>query len=219
MNFFLMYYDSYHQDPKYWSSVEFQVNVFLSEPPVFLNGFDNLTVNMWSVYLYDLPDASDPNNDTFTISVIGNNYFWTEITQNGTHGLLKLDASQLGPLTEDTGYVIEIKIKNSKGSFTTYGLNVLVLKYIKPYFSQINSIVLPNLQNKVLNFAIISEFELPDLHLQVQANEWTTNKTLQWISNTVLNYDISVTINPIQASSKAYWVILYGEFTCKNSIR
>ena len=82
-----MYYDSYHQDPKYWSSVEFQVNVLLSEPPVFLNGFDNLTVNMWSVYLYDLPDASDPNNDTFTISVIGNNYFWTEITQNGTHGL------------------------------------------------------------------------------------------------------------------------------------
>ena len=75
-------------------------------------------------------------------------------------------------MTEDTGYVIEIKIKNSKGSFTTYGLNVLVLKYIKPYFSQINSIVLPDLQNKVLNLAIISEFELPDLHLQVQANEW-----------------------------------------------
>ena len=214
-----MYYDSYQQDPKYWSSAEFQVNVFLFDPPVYLNGFDNLTVNMWSVYLYDLPDASVLNNDTFTISVIGNNSFWTEITQNGTHGQLKLDAGQLGSLTEDTHYVIEIKIKNSKGSFMTYGLIVIVLKYIKPYFSQINSIFLPDLQIKVLNLSIISEFELSGLYLQVQANEWTTNKTLQWISNTVLNYDVSITVNPIQASSKMYWVILYGEFTCKNSIR
>ena len=78
-NFVLTFSDSYHSDPKYQKSIDIQVNIFLSEPPRFLNGLSNLTVNMWSVYYSDLPDAFDPENNTFTIKLILESYMEKEI--------------------------------------------------------------------------------------------------------------------------------------------
>ena len=195
-SFVLTYYDSYHNDPKYQKSIDIQVNIFLSEPPHFLNSLNNLTVNIWSVYYYDLPDAFDPENNTFTISTIGENSFWTETAENSTHYLLKLDASQLGPLTLDTHYVIKIKIIDSTGAFTIYDLNVTVLKFIDPYFNNINNIALSNFKAREIDLSIISEFEISISDFKIEAYEWSTKNNLQWIQNKKTNGKISMIINP-----------------------
>ena len=174
---------------------------------------------MWSVYYYDLPDASDPENNTFTISTIGENSFWTETAENSTHYLLKLDASQLGPLRLDTHYVIKIKIIDSTGAFTIYNLNVTVLKFIDPYFDNINNIPLSNNQAREIDLSIISEFEISIIDLKIQAYEWSTKNNLQWIQNKKTNDKISIIINPIQVHNKIYWVILDTQFKCNNPIK
>ena len=174
---------------------------------------------MWSVYYSDLPDAFDPENNTFTISTIGENSFWTEIAENNTHYQLKLDASQLGPLTLNTHYVIKIKIIDSTGAFMIYDLDVTVLKFIDPYFDNINNIALSSFKVREIDLSIISEFEISIIDLKIEAYEWSTKNNLQWIQNIKTNDKISMIINPIQVHNKIYWVILDAQFEWNSPIR
>ena len=78
-NITISYYDSYHQDIIYWNNITFLVRIFASEPPLFDKTLDNITVSSWSIYEYVLPNASDPDNDSFTINVVEENDYWTYI--------------------------------------------------------------------------------------------------------------------------------------------
>ena len=119
----------------------------------------------------------------------------------------------------DTNYVIKIKIIDSTGSFTIYDLNVTVLKFIYPYFNNINSITLSNLKAWEIDLSIISEFDISNFDLQIQAYEWSTKNNLQWIQNKKTNSSISMIINPNQAHNKINWLILDAQFKCHNPIR
>ena len=100
-----------------------------------------------------------------------------------------------------------------------YDLDVTVLKFIDPYFNNINNITLSNYQAREIDLSIISEYEISIIDLKIEAYEWSTKNNLQWIKNKKTNDKISMIINPIQVLNKIYWVILDAQFKCNSPIR
>ena len=75
-NITVSYYDSYRSDPTFWNILPLEINVFVSEPPNFISEPNSITLQMWSKYIYKLPNVFDPENDLFSINIIGNNSYW-----------------------------------------------------------------------------------------------------------------------------------------------
>ena len=102
-NITLSYYDSYHSDPTFRNILTLEINVFVSEPPSFISDPNSITLQMWSKYIYKLPNVSNAENNTFFINVIGNNSYWaTFATPNSSKYDISIDTSLLGLLEEDT---------------------------------------------------------------------------------------------------------------------
>ena len=215
----ISYYDSYHQDPSYWNNITYLVNVFMSDPPTFSGALDNITLNSWAKIEYVLPDAFDPNNDSFTVSVIGENSYWSFIIHDGTIYKLLVDASLLGPILDKTVFNIEIKLEDSTNSFKVYNMNITVIKFLTPYFYQIQDIFVffPNIEQ--INYEIISNINLNILGLQVQASDWYSSLKFEWINQDIDSENNSILVKPSKANNGIYWVNLVAKFIWKSLIR
>ena len=213
------YYDSYHKDPSYWSNITYLVNVFMSDPPTFSGALNNITISSWAKIEYVLPDAFDPNNDSFTISVIGENSYWSFIIHDNTVHKLVVDASLLGPILDKTVFNIKIKLEDSTNSFKVYNMNVTVIEFSTPYFYQIQNIFVffPNIEQ--INYEIISNINLNILGLQVQANNWYNNLKIEWINQYIDSENNSILVKPSKANNGIYWVNLVAKFIWKSLIR
>ena len=80
----LKYTDKYHQNDKLWIEADITVNVFPTEPPQFTNDLSNLIVNLWmkDQYVYELPEISDPDSITFSVSLNDNSLNWIKIQES-----------------------------------------------------------------------------------------------------------------------------------------
>ena len=80
----LKYTDKYHQNDQFWIEADISVNVFPTEPPQFTNDISNLIVNLWmkDQYVYELPEISDPDSITFSVSLNDNSLNWIKIQES-----------------------------------------------------------------------------------------------------------------------------------------
>ena len=143
-----------------------------------MDNLDNITVEMCSEYTYTLPDVSDPENDTFIVSVDDPNSYWMLIESNNLKQKLVINSNKLNELDKNTDYTIKIKIEDSTGAFTDYYLNLTVLKRGTPYLDNIQDIVYPKV--KELEVKIHSEIELSKVIIKIGAFDWE-NKPISWV--------------------------------------
>ena len=218
-NITLSYYDSYHSDPSFWNILPLEMNVFVSEPPNFISDPNSITLQMWSKYIYKLPNVSDPENDPFSISVIGNNSYWvTFATPNSSKYDISIDTSLLGLLEEDTIYTIEIKLEDTTGAFIIYNWNITVLHYSIPHFDLIHNVDLMNLKNENIYYKINTNFNIFQNDYKIHAEECYTGNIIPWINNLASN-NTSMKTNVSKTNIGDYWVKIVVEFTWKNIIR
>ena len=98
----ISYTDSYHQDSQYWQHFEVHLNLFVSEPPVFVNSLHAVVVSRCQDLVYILPDYLDPDSFNITVRLDGYVPDWISINdftisinsksgQNVTDGLTQID--------------------------------------------------------------------------------------------------------------------------------
>ena len=85
------YTDKYHINTEEWKSISFNLNVFLSEPPRFVDEILDFQINLWSstLFLLNLPQITDPDSYIFTISLPSDLPDWIKITENNKVSKLK----------------------------------------------------------------------------------------------------------------------------------
>ena len=215
-NINITYYDSYHKDSIYWKTLTVQINVFLSEPPRFSANLDNITVNMCSNNNFKLPSVIDPENLTFTISLIDENLKWIKILDlNGT-SFLSIDTTFIGILSTDTQYSVGIKLVNLLGSFSIYYINITAHAQDTPYFETISNQSISSSKRYELNTKIISNFNILNLELNVEAIYWNSVNNVWWINQS--SNSTSVIVNPNSSIEGNFWVKLVAQFNWKTSV-
>ena len=82
------YTDAYHTDSTYWQEFSVDVNIFLSEPPVFLQPVQNMTVNICSqkLVVQILPSIFDPDSSLFKVSFLEQTPSWIYISTDNEFG-------------------------------------------------------------------------------------------------------------------------------------
>ena len=218
-NLTVYYYDSYHLDSNKWKNITFQINVFLSEPPRFSKELENIVVNMWTSLNFSLPDISDPDNDLFSVFILGNDSNWIQVTSSNSKYFLIFDSSLLGQLTQNTTYNVEIKLEDSTKAFMIYSFNVTVIQYASPYFSSINDLVVSDLTNEYYDFEINSMFSLPYLGLVIKTVEWISDNIMPWVIEEIKDNSNSFLIRFSHEDSGIYWAKFFASFVCKDFIR
>ena len=216
----LSYYDSYHSDSTFWNILTLEMNVFVSEPPNFISDPNPITLKMWSKYIYKLPDVSDPENDLFSINVIGNNSYWaTFATPNSSKYDISIDTSLLGLLEEDTKYTIEIKLEDTTGAFIIYYWNITAIYYSIPYFDLIPNVDIRNFKNEIIYYRIKTYFNIFESDYKIHAEECDAKNIIPWITNDPTSNNTSMITNVSKDIVGDYWVKLVVQFTWKNIIR
>ena len=212
----ITYYDSYHKDSIYWKTLNVQINVFLTEPPRFSANLDNIAINMCSNNDYKLPSVIDYKNLTFTISLIDESLKWIKILHlNGTL-FLSINATFIGILSTDTQYSVGIKLENSLGSFSIYYINITVHTQDTPYFETIPNQSISSSKRYNLDAKIISNFNILNLELNVEAIYWNSAKNVWWINQS--SNSTSVIVNPNSSIEGNFWVKLVAQFNWKTSV-
>ena len=166
-----------------------------------MDNLDNITVEMCSEYTYTLPDISDPENDTFIVSVDDHNSYWMLIESNNLKQKLVINSNKLNKLDKNTDYSIKIKIEDSTGAFTNYYLNLTVLKRETPYLDNIQDIVYPKVKD--LEVKIHSEIELSKVILKMGAFDWEY-KPISWVETYLRDNMALIKLKPSN--------LVYGEF-------
>ena len=219
-NITLSYYDSYHLDPTSWNILTLEINLFISEPPNFISEPNTITLQMWSKYIYRLPNVYDPENDPFSINVIGDNLYWvTFATPNSSKYDISIDTSLLGLLEEDTIYTIEIKLEDATGAFIIYYWNITVLHYSIPYFDLIPNVDIRNFKNENIYYRISTYFDIFQNDYKIYAEECYTKNIIPWITNNPTSNNTSMIINVSKTNIGDYWVKLVVQFTWKDIIK
>ena len=219
-NITLSYYDSYHSEPTLWNIHTLEMNVFISEPPNFISDPNFFTLQMWSKYIYKLPDVSDPENDPFFINVIGDNSYWvTFASPNSSKYDISIDTSLLGLLEEDTKYTIEIKLEDTTGAFIIYYWNITVLHYSIPYFDLIPNVDILNLKNENIYYRINTYFDIFQSDYKIHAEDCYAKNIIPWITNNPTSNSTSMIANLAKTNIGDYWVKLVAQFTWKDIIR
>ena len=219
-NITLSYYDSYHSDPALRNILTLEMNVFVSEPPNFISDLNSITLQMWSKYIYKLPNVSDPENDQFSINVIGNNSYWvTFATPNSSKYDISIDTSLLGLLEEDTKYTIEIKLEDTTGAFIIYYWNITVLHYSIPQFDLIPNVDIMNLKNENIYYRINTYFNIFQSDYKIHAEECNTENIIPWITNNPTSNNTSMIANALKSNVGDYWVKFVVQFTWKDIIK
>ena len=82
------YTDAYHTNSTYWQEFSVNVNIFLSEPPVFLQPVQNMTVNICSqkLVVQILPSIFDLDSSLFKVSFLEQTPRWIYISTDNEFG-------------------------------------------------------------------------------------------------------------------------------------
>ena len=90
-NVLLNYTDRYHQDSQFWKQISINVNLFKSEPPVFVGSLEPIIVDFWSQNqsIYKLPGISDIDSTIFNVYFADTSIQWMNI-KNVTNTQLSL---------------------------------------------------------------------------------------------------------------------------------
>ena len=174
---------------------------------------------MWSSLNSSLPDISDPDNDLFSVSILGNNSNWIQVLSNNSKYFLIFDSSLLGQLAQNTTYNVEIKLEDSTKAFMVYSFNVTVIQYASPYFSSITDLVISDLTNEYYDFKINSVFILYNLGLMIKTIEWNSDNIIPWVTEEIKNNSNSFRIRFSHEDSGIYWAKFFASFVCKDFIR
>ena len=163
---------------------------------------------------------SDPENDPFSINVIGNNSYWvTFAAPNLSKYDISVDTSLLGLLEEDTKYTIEIKLEDTTEAYIIYYWNITVLHYSIPYFDFIPNVDIRNFKNENIYYRINTYFNIFENDYKIHAEECYTKNIIPWINNNLTSNNTSMITNVSKTNIGDYWVKIVVEFTWKNIIR
>ena len=196
------YTDSYHQDNQYLTLMNFIVNLFASEPPIFDSSLTNISISRWLPYNYLLPHVTEPDGQNFTIQLADSTPGWIELTNN---------TLRISPFKQQTNQIeivqVEIVLTDETNAFSKYAMNVTLQPYFSPQFGAIEIINSSDLVNGViLNITSLN---------YINAIDWSSNSSLSWLhfnassSVLMLNSKIPVGIN---------WCRLWSTDTCGASV-
>ena len=75
----IQYADSYHQADSFYSYYSFDLNIFITEPPIFNEELSIVHANRCSNYSYKLPNIWDPNSLKYIVSIDSNPIDWIKL--------------------------------------------------------------------------------------------------------------------------------------------
>ena len=140
IEFNFMYSDSFHQTNADWMLFSSKLNIFASEPPVFVRSLDAIVVSRCQDLNYVLPDYSDSDSSNITAKFDGNVPNWIAIN-NFTIAI----KSKSGKNVTDGLIQIDLILIDETNSWTKYAFNVT----IKPILSTVFGLI-PNISKEKL---------------------------------------------------------------------
>ena len=72
--FVILYTDYYHMDQSMWKNITFNINLFLSEPPIFNGSLSNINLNRCQGKTIQLPPYYDPDSRYRLFKVLFNTF-------------------------------------------------------------------------------------------------------------------------------------------------
>ena len=121
----IQYTDIYHQDLTQYQMLAFNLNIFLVEPPLFVNELQIINIDRCSPYRYNFPSIVDVNNYSWDIIFNENILPW--ITMNSIEKYLVIDGSNKSYNIPST-VIVPIKLENEMKAFTLYNLTINVIQ-------------------------------------------------------------------------------------------
>ena len=162
----MLYTDSFH--PYENSTISFNVNLFLSNPPIFEESLSPLNISSWQDYSYNLPSAQDPDGDSFSISLGSSTPSWIYL-RNSTE--IFINFSSIENISGEV--TVEIILTDSNSAWSNYTLPIFILNKSIPYFGLINDIRLYLVENYEAIVNITSSYPVTFI-------DWTTKAPVVW---------------------------------------
>ena len=197
----ISYTDSYHQDSQYWQHVEVHLNLFASEPPVFVNSLNAVAVSRCQDAVYILPNYSDPDSFNITVRLDSGAPDWIAINKF----MISIN-SKSGQNVTDGLTQIDLILADETNSWTKYILNVTVEPIVSPVFGQINDMSKQQLANGVfINVTSANQIDVVDC---------SSHQTINWIdfSNSTLKLPQNATLY------NQTWFKLVSTDSCNNKV-
>ena len=197
----ISYTDSYHKDNQYWQHFEVHLNLFASEPPVFVHNFNAFVVSRCQDAVYILPNYSDPDSFNITVRLDSGTPDWIAIN-NFTISI----NSKSGQNVTDGLTQIDLILADETNSWTKYILNVIVEPIVSPVFGHISDMSRQQLANGVfINISSANQIDVVDC---------SSHQTINWIdfSNSTLKLSSNATLY------NQTWFKLVSTDSCNNKV-
>ena len=197
----ISYTDSYHQDSQYWQHFEVHLNLFVSEPPVFVNNFNAFVVSRCQDAVYILPNYSDPDSFNITVRLDSGTPDWIAINKFTISINSKSGQNVTDGLTQ-----IDLILADETNSWTKYVLNVTVEPIVSPVFGYISDMSRQQLANGVfINITSANQIDVVDC---------SSHQTINWIdfSNSTLKLSQNATLY------NQTWFKLVSTDSCDNKV-
>ena len=164
----------------YLQTFNVSINVFVSEPPIFAETIQNITVNLWSSSLatQKLPSIFDPDSNIFTISFAELPPSWiyiSTLTESGLNNYyINVDwTSENSWQSYSSSMSLTVVLSDDSGAWTKYPFSINFESYNDIKFDHIDNISL--YMSKPVQIAVNIN------NAQFYADEWGTSNKINWI--------------------------------------
>ena len=172
------YTDTYHMNASYLQTFNVSINVFVSEPPIFAESIQSITVNLWSPSLatQKLPSIIDSDSNLFTISFAELTPNWIYISSNKTSGsannYICIDCVTNNWQRNSDNMLFTIILSDDTGAWTQY-------QFYVEFVSQ--SIQFNHIDDVSINMSKAFQIPVNIGNVQLYASECKTNSIIDWI--------------------------------------
>ena len=174
------YTDAYHTNSTYWQEFSVNVNIFLSEPPVFLQPVQNMTVNICSqkLVVQILPSIFDLDSSLFKVSFLEQTPRWIYISTDNefgsTYNYINVNwTSDNDWQPSSNNMQLIVVLYDDSGAWTKYSFNINFKSYNAIKFDQIENITIDISKSVQIPATITNK--------QFYAEECGTTNKIDWI--------------------------------------
>ena len=174
------YTDAYHTNSTYWQEFGINVNIFLSEPPVFLQPVQNMTVNICSqkLVVQRLPSIFDPDSSLFKVSFLEQTPSWIYISTDNefgsTYNYINVNwTSDSDWQPSSNNMPLIVMLYDDSGAWTKYSFNI--------NFKSYNAIKFDQIENITIDISKSVQIPATFTNNQFYAEECETTNKIDWI--------------------------------------
>ena len=173
------YTDEYHLNNAEWQMFFLDLNIFLSEPPIFKNDIKPITVNKWfsDIFSQILPEIVDPDSNLFSITFLENVPSWIYINSinASNYPSYALFINWINNNCDSGSDILHLTLilSDDSGAFTKYPIEIVFKSDLDISFGFIN-----NFDIKVSQSIRIP---LNIGNVNFQAKTWGKYDNINWI--------------------------------------